>query len=297
MTAVDGPFNWLVEPGFVASGPVHTALVVGAVAAVVSAVVGVFTVLRGQAFAGHALTDVAAAGGSAAVLAGIGPLAGFVGLGLVGAGAMDLIGVRRVRGRDLATGVVLGAATGLTALILYLDTTNGASTGATQQILFGSVFSLAASTVPVSLGLGAVVLSTVAGLYRPLLLGSVHPDLARARGVPDRLVGLVFMGALAVAVALGALAIGAVLSTALLVGPAAAALRVSRRLPTALAVAAAVGVACTSLGVLLAYDSYDWGGAHRGLPVSFLVVVLVIAAYGVCGLVGRRRPGRPASEV
>ena len=47
---------------------------------------------------------------------------------------MDMIGVRRVRGRDLATGIVLGAAIGLSALFLYLGTTAGATTGATQQI-------------------------------------------------------------------------------------------------------------------------------------------------------------------
>ena len=116
--------HWIVEPGFFSSPPVHVALVIGAVVAVVSAVVGVFTVMRSQSFAGHTLTDVSTAGGAGAVLVGISPLFGFVGSGLVGAGAMDVIGVQRARGRDLATGIVLGAATGLAALFLYLDTTD-----------------------------------------------------------------------------------------------------------------------------------------------------------------------------
>ena len=55
---------------------------------------------------------------------------------------MDLVGVQRLRGRDVATGIVLGAATGLAALFLYLDTTSSATTGATQQILFGSIFTV-----------------------------------------------------------------------------------------------------------------------------------------------------------
>ena len=88
------------------------ALVIGAVSAVVSAVVGVFTVVRGQSFAGHALTDVATTGGSASFFYGISPLLGFLGAGVLGAGAMDLIGVQRLRGRDIATGIVLGVATG-----------------------------------------------------------------------------------------------------------------------------------------------------------------------------------------
>src|SRR6516164_9976746 len=128
------------EPGFFTSPQVHVAVSIGAVVAVVSAVTGVFTVMRGQSFAGHALGDVSAAGGSGALLIGLTPVTGFVGLGIVGAGVMDMIGVRRVRGRDLATGIVLGSAIGLSALFLHLTTTTSATTGAVQQVLSGSIF-------------------------------------------------------------------------------------------------------------------------------------------------------------
>ena len=288
--------TWVVEPGFWSNASVHTALVVGAAAASVSAVVGVFTVLRGQSFAGHALTDVSATGGSGSLLVGAGPLAGFVVFGLVGAGAMDLVGVQRLRGRDLATGIVLGASTGLTALVLYFDTTVRATTGATQQVLFGSIFSVDPTTVPVSVALAAVTLAAMAVLYRPLLLSSVDPDMAAARGVPTRLVGAGFLGTLSVAVGLSAVAIGAVLSTALLIGPAAAALRLTRRFGAALAASVVIGVGATSLGVLAAYDSYYWGSGHRGLPVSFCVVVLVVCAYAASGVRGRHARARRTVE-
>ena len=85
--------HYLFEPGFFASGPVHTAVLIGSVTAVVSAVVGIFTVIRSQSFAGHALTDVATTGGSAAYYFGLAPLTGFVGGGLLGAGAMEVAGV------------------------------------------------------------------------------------------------------------------------------------------------------------------------------------------------------------
>jgi zinc/manganese transport system permease protein len=222
-------FTWVVEPGFFSSAPARTAALVGGVVAVVSAVVGVFTVMRGQSFGGHALGDVAAAGGSGAVLIGLSPLAGFVGLSAVGAGVMDLIGVRRVRGRDLATGIVLGAAIGLSALFLYLDTTGTATTGATQQVLFGSIFTTTSGTVPVVVIFSVLALGAIAAIWRPLLLATVSPDIAAARGVPVRLVGLAYMLALAVAVGLSSLTIGAILSTALLIGPPAAALRLTRR--------------------------------------------------------------------
>ena len=93
------------EPGFFASGPVHTALIlVSAVAALVAGPLGVFTVLRGQSFAGEALGDIGTTGGSGAYLVGVGPLWGFLVFNVAAVALMELIGVQRRRGRDLATG-------------------------------------------------------------------------------------------------------------------------------------------------------------------------------------------------
>ena len=284
--------TWIVEPGFFASAPVRTAVVIGGVVAVVSAVVGLFTVMRGQSFGGHALGDVAAAGGSGALLLGLSPITGFIGLGVIGAGTMDLIGVARVRGRDLATGIVLGAAIGLTALFLYLDSTASATTGATQQILFGSIFTTTSSTLPVVITFSVLAAGTIAVIWRPLLLATVSPDIAAARGVPVRLVGLAYMLALAIAVGLSSLTTGAILSTALLIGPAATALRLTRRMGAALIIACLTGVGATWAGILLAYDSFDWGASREGLPVSFFIVAVIFAVYLLTGLTGRRAAAR-----
>lgn len=282
------------EPGLFASAQVRVAVTIGGIVAVVSAIVGVFTVMRGQSFAGHSLGDVSAAGGSGALLIGLTPIAGFVGLGIVGAGVMDMIGIQRVRGRDLATGIVLGAAIGLSALFLYLGTVTGATTGATQHILFGSIFTTTSGTVLVVVLLGVLAVLSVAVIGRPLLLATVSPDIAAARGIPVRLIGLIYTVALAVSVGLSSLAIGAILSTALLIGPAAAALRLTKRVTWALAIACLIGVLATWLGVLLAYDSYYWGSSHQGLPVSFFIVAVVFVTYLASGIATTRTGARAA---
>ncbi|HVA70982.1 MAG TPA: metal ABC transporter permease [Acidimicrobiales bacterium] len=289
--------RFLFEPGFFASAPVRTAMIIGALAAVISAVVGVFTVVRGQSFAGHALTDVATAGGSGAFLTGISPLVGFVGGGVLGAGAMDLIGVERLRSRDVATGIVLSVATGFAALFLFLDTTMNATTGATQQILFGSIFTVNPFIVPYVLALSVLTLFVLGFIYRPLLLSSLSSELASARGIGLRRVGLLFMLALAIAVGVSAIAIGSVLSTALLIGPAATSLRLTKNLRSAIGVACAMGVATTWLGVLLAYDSFYWIPSSQGLPVSFFIVALILVAYLASGVPAVRRfVARPAAD-
>jgi zinc/manganese transport system permease protein len=284
--------RWLFEPGLWANASVRTALLVGAIVAIVSAAVGLFTVLRGQSFAGHALTDVATAGGAGAFLVGVAPLAGFILGGVAGAGAMDVIGVQRVKGRDIATGVVLGGATALAALFLYLSTTQSSATGTTQLILFGSIFTVQSSTLPEVLVLSAVLLLTLAVIGRPLLLSSLSGDLAAARGVRLRAVGLTFMVILAVSVGLSSIIIGSILSTALLIGPPASALKLAQRFGAGLIAAMALGVAATLLGIVLAYDSYYWSSSHRSLPVSFFVVCVVVVEFVLASSMQRWRRSR-----
>jgi zinc/manganese transport system permease protein len=280
----------IVATGFFANPAVHTALIIGGVVAIVSAIIGTFTVMRGQSFAGHSLSDIGTAGGSAAFLISVPSLYGFVAFNLAAAGIMDLIGIRRPRGRDLATGIVLGASLGLAALFLYEDTTTSSTTGATVNVLFGSIFTLPSSLIPVVTIFSVVTVGLVAVLYRPLLLSSVSAELAAARGIPVRLVAVGYLLALAIGVSLSSITIGAILSTALLIGPAAAALRLAKRPGTAIALAAAIGLVAVWLGILLAYDSASWTSNGEGFPVSFFIVAVVFAFYLMAQLIGRLRP-------
>jgi zinc/manganese transport system permease protein len=289
---VNAVLNGIFEPGLFTSGPVRVALVVGGAVSLVSAMVGVFTVIRGQSFAGHSLGDLGTTGGSGAFLVGANPLWGFVSFAVVGAGAMELFGVRRQRGRDMATGIVLGAGLGVAALFLYLGTTERNTTGATITILFGSMFVIRASMIPVFALLSVAALALVGLLYRPLLLSALNQDIASARGVPVRAVGALYLLAMAIAVSLSCVTIGAILSTAVLIGPAAAALRLTKRPGLAFAWAGLIGLGVTWLGIVLAYDSYYWPPVGRGWPVSFFVVAVILAVYLLADVAGRRSEKR-----
>jgi zinc/manganese transport system permease protein len=281
--------HWVFEPGLWSSGPVRTALLVGSVVAITSAIVGVFTVVRGQSFAGHSLADVATTGGSGAFLIGVNQFWGFLVAGVAAASVMELIGVQRRRGRDVATGVVLGAALGIAALLLYLAAQRTTTTGASFTILFGSMFAISSDTVPALVASGAIAVAIVAVLSRVLLLSSLSADLAAARGVNVKALGMAYLATLAVSVALSAVVIGAVLSTALLIGPAAAGLRIAGSPVRAMSVSALIGLVTVWVGVVLAYDSYYWPPHGHTWPVSFFVVVLVVIAYLATYL---RRPRR-----
>lgn len=288
--------NVVFEPGFFSSHPVQVAALAGGIVALVSGVVGVYTVIRGQSFAGHAFSDMSTTGGAAAFLLGVAPVWGFLGIGVVAAGGMELLGLQRERGRDVATGIVLGAALGVSALLLYWDTTTGSTTGATITILFGSLFTISGATVPAMLAFALVVFVITLLLYRPLLLASVSPDMAAADGVPVRLVSLAFLLMMAIAVSMSSVAVGAILSTSLLIGPAATAVRLTSRPGAAMATAALIGLVATWLGVWLAYDSYYWPPVRHGWPVSFFVVAWIFVFYlGVDIWCGRRDRSKGAA--
>ena len=89
--------HYLFEPGLLASGPVRTAFLIGAIVAITSGVIGVFTVTRGQSFAGHSLADIATTGGAGAFLVGLNQFWGFLAAGVAAAGLMEAIGVQRRR--------------------------------------------------------------------------------------------------------------------------------------------------------------------------------------------------------
>ncbi len=283
--------NYLVAPGFLQTSQVRAALILGSAVAVCSAVVGTFVIIRGQAFLGHALGDVGSTGASGAVLVGIQAIWGFLGAGLVAGGSVDLLS-RRARERDVATGVVLSAMLGLSALFIYLIGQVSTTTGVTQEILFGSVFTVNPGLVLPMVGLALAAVVVVGILYRPLLLSTVNPDGARSRGVPVGMVSVLFLFAMTAAVEQSALVMGALLSTALLIGPAATSIRLTRRLGVAVGLAVILALGDTWLGILLAYDSFNWPPAGRGWPVSFFVVAVMVLTFSIGQVIPRTSSGR-----
>ena len=288
----------LFAPGFFQNLQVRDAILLGGAVAAISGVVGVFVVLRSQSFAGHAIADFGGAGAAIAFLLGINTLWGFLGFGVLSAAGVELMG-NRARERDLATGIVLSFALGIESLFLFLDTHYTGQAGAPMMILFGSIFIIKSSTVPVVAALTALTAAVLCAVFRPLLLCSIDPELARTRGVPVKAVGLIFILLLALVVEEASLITGALLSTALLIGPAATAMRLTRRMGRAMLCSAVFGILAMWLGIILAYDSYLWPPAHRGWPVSFFVCAFILLFYLLTRLKDAipGKQNRPSKEV
>jgi zinc/manganese transport system permease protein len=245
----------------------RTAFAASGIVAVMAGIVGVFMVGRGQTFAGHALSHVGFAGATAAGLIGVAPIWGMIVFTVAAGLGMGALG-ERLSGRDVAIGVVLALALGFGLLFLHYYTSF--ATQATA-LLFGNVLAVRPETLWLLAALAILSLAALAVISRPLLFSTLQPELAEARGVPVRAVGIAFMAVVALTVSASVQIVGVLLVFALMVGPAAAAERVTTTLRAALIVAAVLALAEAWIGIAIAYYT-DW-------PTSFCISALSALVY------------------
>jgi zinc/manganese transport system permease protein len=247
----------------------RTAFAAAAIVAVLSGVVGFFLVLRGQTFAGHALSHVGFTGATGAVLFGLPPLWGLVGFTVLAGFGMGMLG-EKFSGRDVAIGMMLSLALGLGLLFLHFYTAYASQAAA---LLFGNVLGVSDAALWTLASLAVVSLGALAIIARPLLFLSLQPELAEAKGVPARFVSTAFLMIVAIAVAECAQIVGVLLVFTLMVGPAAAAQRLTTHIGSGVALATAFALIEAWGGLALAYLT-DW-------PTSFWITALSALVYFV----------------
>ncbi len=249
------------------SGFMRNALIGGTLVALAAGLIGYFIVVRNTAFAAHALAHIGFPGATGAVLVGV-PVT--LGLGVFCIGGALVIGAlgKKADDREIATGTVLAAATGLGLFFSSLATK---STSTVTNVLFGNLLAVTHAQL-VTFGVLVLVLAVaITALFRPLLFSSVNADVAEAKGVPVRALSVVFMALLGLAVTMAVQAVGTLLLFALVVTPAATAIMLTARPIAAMATS-------TVLSLLAV-----WGGlvvsAILNLPPSFAIVTLVCAVW------------------
>jgi zinc/manganese transport system permease protein len=234
--------------------------------AVVAGLVGFFVVLRGASFLAHALPHGAFAGAAGAVLIGADPI---LGMGLFAAGgalAVTTLG-RRARS-DVVTALTLVVMLAFGALFLSLGSSYASEVFA---LLFGQILGVSSVEVIPILVLGALCVAAVIVAYRPLLLASVLPEMAAARGISNYRMSIFFALVVALATAMSVPVVGALLMFSLLVGPPAAAR--SFVADPLRAIPLSIGFALVTVWVSIA-ASYT-----TNLPVGFFVTFVSALLY------------------
>lgn len=263
---------------------IRHALLAGTGVAVVSGLVGHYLVLRAQVFAADALSHVALTGALGALAFGIDLRLGLFVVTVGVALAMGVLDGRRADPDEVVIGGVLAWTLGLGALFLTLYASGRSATGETggTSVLFGSILGLSAGQAVAATVVAVAASLVVLAVARPLLFASVDGDVARARGVPTRALGVVFLAATAAAVAEATQVVGALLVLGLLAAPAGAASRLTARPYRALALSVLIAVLSVWVGVSASY-------LLPKAPPSFTIVATATVIYLVAGMAGPAR--------
>jgi zinc/manganese transport system permease protein len=256
------------------------ALIAAGLVAITSGLIGPFVVTRGAAFAVHGTAELAFTGAAAGLLVAHNAVAGALIGSLVVAAAIGALG-GRAQERDSAIGVVLAFGLGLG--VLFLSYYHGFATEATN-ILFGQIFGVSEGQVEVLGAIAVAVLVATTVLYRPLLFASVDPDVAEARGVHTRLVGVLFLFVLAITVTEAAQIVGTLLVLSLAITPAAAAQRLTSRPSIVTALSVTFALIAADGGLVASLQS-------NTVKASVFVTGFSFAIYVVARIVGALRPG------
>ncbi len=255
------------------------ALEAGAIVAVLAAVVGWYVVLRRQTFASHTLSVMAFPGATGAALAGLPTALGYYVACAAAALAIGALGPDQPGGRRSESAAIGTVQTvGLAAGFLFLSL-NQAILGGPETLLFGTFLGITRSQVVVLLAVAVGSLAALSGLARPLLFASVDRDVARASGVPVRLVDGAFLLILGLAIAAVSQLTGALLVFALLVAPPASAHLITVRPLAGLCLSVALALAIVWIALALAYFTI--------YPVGFYVTTLAFAVYVTVRVVKR----------
>ncbi|WP_082975427.1 metal ABC transporter permease [Mycobacterium sp. 1245805.9] len=253
------------------------ALIGGTIVALAAGLIGYFVVVRRTAFAAHALAHIGFPGATGAVLLGV-PVV--VGLGIFCVGGALVIGAlgKRSADREVVTGTVLAAATGLG---LFFNSLATRSSSTVTNVLFGNLLAISRAQL-ISFGILLVVLAlSVAAIYRPLLFSSVNALVAEAKGVPVRALSMVFMVLLGLTVAMAVQAVGTLLLFALVVTPAATAIMLTPRPVRAMATSTVISLSAVWCGLA--------ASAMFNLPPSFPIVTIACAVWSIVWASDRRR--------
>ncbi len=274
--------EWLLEP--FALGFQQRALLGGALAGLMSAVVGTWLVLRGMSFFGDAFVHGVVPGIAAAVVLDINPVIGAAVAALIMVLAIESVHRQTDLGEDTAIGLLFVGMLAVGVVIMSrLDTYSGSLT----TILFGDALGVTGTDLIAQAVLAVIIVAAAMVLYRPLLALAFNPDKAELLGMRPKTTHAALLILIAAAVIGSYQSVGTLLVFGLLVGPPATAALLARTVPRMMAFAAIIALLSVWIGLTISY----WLGTAGSATMALVPIVLFFIV-----LVGKRLVSRRSSS-
>ncbi|HLS03476.1 MAG TPA: zinc ABC transporter substrate-binding protein [Actinomycetales bacterium] len=263
-------------------GFLQRALITAVIVGILCGVVGAFTVLRGLALMGDAISHAVLPGVAVSFLLGISFFPGALAAGLITAGAIGYVNQKSRIKSDAAIGIVF---TTMFALGVVLISLAPSSTDLTK-ILFGNLLAVRQLDMWITIGVGAVVLTLVTLFFKELQASSFDPTWSRAYGLSTTALHYLLMGLLTLVTVASLQTVGIILVVAMLVIPASTAYLLTEKLGPMILLSAALGAISGVIGMTFSFTF----NVPSGATIVLASAVIFAAAFFISRrLIGARR--------
>ena len=251
---------------------VQRAVIAGALIAVITAVLGVFLVLKRLSLIGDSLSHVALSGVALGLLTKTSPV--FVAVPVVCAASLLIFKITKYARvyTDSALGIV--SALGISAGLIMAALAGGFNVDL-LSFLFGSILTVSAAELWLAFALAVIILGAVYIFYNDLTAIVFDENFAKTAGInTDRInTMLVLISAAAVVVALRV--VGIMLVSAMIIIPPVAALQLAKNFKSALILACAFSVGAVLAGI---YISFILNLPSGAVIILLNILILAVAA-------------------
>lgn len=242
-----------------------TALVVG----IVGGAVGCFIILRGMSLMGDAISHAVLPGVAISFILGINFFIGAIVFGLLASTIITYIKSNSIIKSDTAIGITFSSFLALGIILI------GIANSSTDlfHILFGNILAVQDLDMWITIAVALLVLTTITIFFRPLLLTSFDPILAKSIGVKVTFYHYLLMVILTLVAVTAMQSVGTILIVALLITPAATAYLYANSLKTMILLSSGFGALASVLGLFIGYSFNIAAGSSIVLTSALLFLI------------------------
>jgi len=253
-------------------GFMQRAFIAGILIAILSAIIGVFIVLRRMALLGDGLAHISFGGIAAGMLFGFYPIFSALIFSILGA-----LGIQKLKKlkiySDSAIAILFSFGLALGVILISLSRGFNADL---FSYLFGSILAVNLTDIITILGVGIIVLLIIFFFYKELFYITFDETSAKASGLPVEKMDTLLVILTAIIVVLSMRIVGILLVSSLIVIPASTALLLHKGFKKTLLISCIIAIISVIIGLILAYylDLAAGGAIVMMLIVIFLTTLI-----------------------
>ncbi|MCS4488461.1 metal ABC transporter permease [Streptococcus sciuri] len=257
----------------------QNALITAIVIGIVAGAVGCFIILRGLSLMGDAISHAVLPGVALSFILGINFFIGAIAFGLLASVIITYIKGNSSIKSDTAIGITFSAFLALGVILI------GVANSSTDlfHILFGNILAVQDVDKWITIGVGALVLFLIWLFFKPLLITSFDPLLAKSMGMPVEAYHYLLMILLTLVSVTAMQSVGTILIVAMLITPAATAYLYVKSLKSMIFLSSTLGALASVLGLFIGYSFNIAAGSSIVLTSAsiFLLIFLFAPKEGI----------------